>query len=174
MIGVGHVGLDLASRLVRSGAEVLATDVDPAKREAAEAVGARWVEPGGAAELDCDVLAPCALGGAIHAGNANALRTGIVCGAANNVLADDSLAARARRARNPLRARLHRERRRADGGRGRAARAPSPEQVSAAVDGIEGVLTGVYERAAAAGSTPLAAAREIAAERLSPLAKAAA
>ena len=150
VIGVGHVGLDLARRLVRSGAEVLATDVDPAKREAAEAVGARWVEPGGAEELDCDVLAPCALGGAIHEGNANALRTGIVCGAANNVLADDSLAARLD-ARGILYAPDFIAN--AGGLMGVAAEhhASSPAQVSAAVDGIEGVLTGVYERAAAQG-----------------------
>ena len=42
------------------------------------------------------------------------LRCGIVCGAANNQLADDAPGGAARRAGDPLRARLHRQRRRAD------------------------------------------------------------
>ena len=40
----------------------------------------------------CDVLAPCALGGAIDAANAPRLRCEIVCGCANNQLADEGLA----------------------------------------------------------------------------------
>jgi leucine dehydrogenase len=39
------------------------------------------------------VLAPCALGGVIDADTIDRLRCAIVCGAANNVLADESLAA---------------------------------------------------------------------------------
>ena len=56
------------------------------------ALGARWVEPGDATLAECDVLAPCALGGAIDAANVDELRCEIVCGSANNQLADDSLA----------------------------------------------------------------------------------
>jgi len=173
VIGVGHVGVDLAARLSRAGAEVLATDVDPAKREAAEAAGARWVEPGSAAELDCDVLAPCALGGAVDTRNAGRLRAGIVCGSANNVLADDSLADDLDQ-RGILNAPDFIAN--AGGLIGIAAERhdSTPAQVSAAVDEIEGVLGGIYERAAAAGTTPLAAAREIAAERLRPPARVAA
>lgn len=168
VIGVGHVGLDLAARLARAGAEVLATDVDPGKRAAAEAAGARWVEPGEATGLDCDVLAPCALGGAIHAGNVDALRCAIVCGSANNVLAEDSLATELD-ARGILYAPDFIAN--AGGLIGVAAErlGSGPSQVSAAVDGIEVVLAGIYERSTAAGSTPLAAALEIASERLRPV-----
>lgn len=69
------------------------TDVDPSRRALAEALGARWVEPDGAILTGCDVLAPCALGGVIDAAAVERLRCEIVCGAANNVLADEGLAA---------------------------------------------------------------------------------
>ena len=68
----------------------------------------------GAHVAECDVLAPCALGGAIDAANVGQLRCEIVCGAANNQLADEALADELARARHPRRARLHRQRRRAD------------------------------------------------------------
>jgi glutamate dehydrogenase/leucine dehydrogenase len=42
--------------------------------------------------VECDVLAPCALGGAIDAKNAGRLRCAIVCGSANNQLAAEGLA----------------------------------------------------------------------------------
>ena len=41
---------------------------------------------------ECDILAPCALGGAIDAANLPRLRCEIVCGCANNQLADEGLA----------------------------------------------------------------------------------
>jgi leucine dehydrogenase len=41
---------------------------------------------------ECDQLAPCALGGAIDAANLPRLRCEVVCGCANNQLADESLA----------------------------------------------------------------------------------
>jgi leucine dehydrogenase len=67
-------------------------DVDPGRRVLADELGARWADAGEALLEPCDVLAPCALGGAIDRDVAGALRCGIVCGAANNVLADDSVA----------------------------------------------------------------------------------
>jgi leucine dehydrogenase len=92
--GVGHVGAKLATRLAERGAELILSDIDPSKRMLAETLGADWVEPEAELVVDCDVLAPCALGGAIHEGNVDELRCSIVCGSANNVLADDALAER--------------------------------------------------------------------------------
>ena len=172
VIGVGHVGPRPRAR----GSPAREPRSSPPTSTRASARRPRrparaGSSPERAAELDCDVLAPCALGGAIHAGNANALRCRdrlrrrpTTCSpttpwpseleARGILYAPDFIA-------------------NAGGLMGVAAErhGSSPEQVSAAVDGIEGVLTGVYERAAAAGSTPLAAAREIAAERLSPVAR---
>jgi leucine dehydrogenase len=90
--GLGHVGEKLARRLVEHGAEVAASDIDPAKRRIAENIGARWLEPDEEMVAECDILAPCALGGAIDSANLPLLRCEIVCGCANNQLGDESLA----------------------------------------------------------------------------------
>src|SRR5207253_11084538 len=64
--GVGHVGAHLARELHHAGARLTLSDVDPARRAAVAAeVGATAVDPEAILELPCDVLAPCALGGAI-------------------------------------------------------------------------------------------------------------
>jgi leucine dehydrogenase len=93
IIGLGHVGGSLAALLHERGCELAVADVDPARREAAEELGAHWVDPGVAMRSDCDVLAPCALGGAITAESVSRLGCAIVCGAANNQLASQRLAA---------------------------------------------------------------------------------
>jgi leucine dehydrogenase len=93
VVGLGHVGLPLAERLGAAGAELLVSDIDPAKRADADRLGARWLDPDQAIATTCDVLAPCALGGTISDESVGRLRCEIVCGSANNVLSDDSLAA---------------------------------------------------------------------------------
>jgi glutamate dehydrogenase/leucine dehydrogenase len=45
-----------------------------------------------ALETECDIVSPCAVGGAIHADNIDRLHCQVVCGAANNQLADEALA----------------------------------------------------------------------------------
>lgn len=92
VVGVGSVGSRLARLLADAGAELVVSDVDPARRALAEELGAAWVDPEQAIAADCEVLAPCALGGAIEAATIERLRCQIVCGSANNVLADERLA----------------------------------------------------------------------------------
>ena len=92
VVGLGHVGAGLARRLADGGCELLVSDIDPGKRALAEVLGATWRDPVDATLAECDVLAPCALGGAIDVTNARELRCEIVCGSANNQLADDALA----------------------------------------------------------------------------------
>jgi len=94
VVGLGHVGEQLARRLRDAGARVLAADTLPEKRATARRLGIGWVEPEHAMLTQCDVLAPCALGGAINAANVELLRCAIVCGSANNQLSDDDLADR--------------------------------------------------------------------------------
>lgn len=94
VVGLGHVGSALVGRLAAGGAELLVSDIDPSRCAQAERLGARWVDPEAAVLAECDVLAPCALGGAVNEANADALRCQIVCGAANNVLADEALVRR--------------------------------------------------------------------------------
>jgi leucine dehydrogenase len=92
VVGAGHVGSELAKLLVKAGAHVQLADIDPAKRPLAEKIGATWADPGAALLADVDVLAPCALGGAIDELNVGRLACRVVCGAANNTLAHDGLA----------------------------------------------------------------------------------
>jgi leucine dehydrogenase len=92
VVGVGSVGSKLARMLAGAGAELAISDIDPRARILAEELGATWVDPEEAISAHCDVLAPCALGGAIDAATIARLRCQIVCGSANNVLSDERLA----------------------------------------------------------------------------------
>ena len=87
--GAGHVGGYLIELLVAEGAEVAVADIDPARVAALETrFGVRVVDPLTVLQEECDVLAPCALGGVIDAETVPLLRCRIVAGAANNQLAD--------------------------------------------------------------------------------------
>lgn len=94
IVGVGSVGGALARRLARKGARLILADTDASKRELANGLGAAWMDPEAALRMDVDVLAPCALGGVIDEALTDELRCRIICGAANNQLADNALAAR--------------------------------------------------------------------------------
>jgi len=86
--GVGSVGLWLARILRREGMELLVADVDAQRAEqAGRELGARVVPPDEILRADCDLLAPCALGGVISTETLPRIRARIVCGSANNVLA---------------------------------------------------------------------------------------
>jgi leucine dehydrogenase len=165
VVGLGHVGSRLAERLASDGADLGISDIDPAKRELAERLGARWLEPADAITAECELLAPCALGGAIDAENVERLRCEIVCGAANNVLAEPSLADRLAE-REILYApdfianagglinvygELHSLER---------------ERLDSLLDGIGEALRRVFEAGEARSVTPLQAARALAEERL--------
>jgi glutamate dehydrogenase/leucine dehydrogenase len=64
---------------------VAVADVDAEK---AGAVGVPVLDVAGALTTECDVVAPCALGGVLTRDEAARLRCAVVCGAANNQLAD--------------------------------------------------------------------------------------
>ena len=164
--GLGHVGEHLARGLVDAGATVAASDINPARRAVAISLGAAWLEADDALEAECDIVSPCAVGGAIDADNIDALRCRIVCGAANNQLADEEMAdilaerdilyapdfiANAGGLINVYRE-LH---------------SYPAEQAKELALGIEETMMRVIARATREGSTPLEAARALAAERLS-------
>lgn len=163
--GLGHVGGKLARLLVEAGAELVVSDIDPAKRRLASELGARWVPPAEEMLIECDVLAPCALGGAVHAGNVAELRCAIVCGAANNQLADEGLAETLAE-REILYApdfvvnagglmNVYRE-----------IRGYDAERARDLARGVEQTISGILASAAERGIIPLAAARELALARL--------
>jgi leucine dehydrogenase len=86
--GAGGVGSWLARILGAFGAELMVSDPDRgALSDLRQDVGFREVAPGEILEADCDVLAPCAIGGILDAAAAGRLRAKVVAGSANNVLA---------------------------------------------------------------------------------------
>ncbi len=92
IIGAGRVGSRLARLLSRAGAKLLLADIDERKRSLAkELKNTRWTDPSTALLAEVDILAPCALGGAIDEWNVSRLRCGLVCGSANNQLAHEGL-----------------------------------------------------------------------------------
>ncbi|MFL5893516.1 MAG: Glu/Leu/Phe/Val dehydrogenase dimerization domain-containing protein, partial [Thermoleophilaceae bacterium] len=91
IIGAGRVGSRLALRLARAGAKLRIADIDERKRALARDLGARWTDTTSAVLADVDIVAPCALGGAIDEYNVSRLRCRIVCGSANNQLAHEGL-----------------------------------------------------------------------------------
>jgi leucine dehydrogenase len=168
IVGAGHVGSELAKRLTKAGAQLTLADINPAKREIAAGLNARWTDPSTALLAKVDIVAPCALGGAIDEVNVSRLRAKVVCGAANNQLAHDGLA-------DDLQARgiLY---------------APDyivnagglinisvefdetgydPAEARRRVDGIEHTLASILAEAAAAEASPLVAADRLARRNLS-------
>ena len=158
-------GARLARRLADAGCELAVSDIDPAKRELADELGA---DLGRARRRRCYASATCSR----RARSAARSRprtpprcaATIVCGSANNQLADDSLAETLAE-RGILYApdfianaggliHVYRE-----------IKGYSEQRAMALAQGIEGTLGGARGRGQR-GATPLAAARELARERL--------
>jgi leucine dehydrogenase len=165
VVGLGHVGAALADRLAEAGCRLLVSDIADERRLLAQRLGATWVDPREATLAQCDVLSPCALGGAVSEANVDRLRCEVICGSANNQLADESLADRLAE-RGILFApdfianaggliNVYREIAGYDGAKA----------VKLAL-GIEGTMRSILSAAESRGITPLAAAHELADERL--------
>jgi len=87
--GCGHVGAPLVQMLCEAGAVVECADLNDERAQVLAAVGARPVPLAGLLERECDVFAPCALGGGISDESIPLLRCQVICGAANNQLAHE-------------------------------------------------------------------------------------
>jgi leucine dehydrogenase len=167
VIGLGHVGGTLARALAAGGATLVLADVDPGKAALAEELGARWCEPDAALRTAVDVVSPCALGAVLDHVTVPALRCRAIAGAANNQLASDELAEDLQ-ARGILWA--------PDfvanaGGILNIGVELEPDGYSAAraserVAAIGDTLRRLFDMAGESGTTPLAAAQELARERL--------
>jgi leucine dehydrogenase len=153
--GLGQVGGRLASRLAAEGAVLTVTDVNPAKRALAAELGAAWVAPGEELLVAADAFVPAGVGG-----------VRVVCGPANNPLAERSGAERL-----AARGILYAPDFVANAGGviyldATDKHLGSAEQITARVAAIGDTMRGVFDAAQARGVTPLAAAEALAAERL--------
>ncbi len=92
ILGLGHVGSELARRVHQAGARLTVADVDPTKLAMAAQLGADCMSPEEAIFTEADVLAPCALGGVLDLDAIARLQVPVVAGAANNQLSDDVVA----------------------------------------------------------------------------------
>ncbi len=87
--GLGSVGYHLAKFLRDEGAKVFGADIDAEAIEKAREIGVEIVPTAEILEVECDVVAPCALGAVINDDSIPKLRCRIVAGAANNQLKED-------------------------------------------------------------------------------------
>jgi leucine dehydrogenase len=166
VVGLGSVGLRLARLLARRGADLVLSDIDEAKRAEAEKLGAKWATPDRALVAPVDILAPCALGGVLNESTVPRLQAPVIAGAANNQLADESIADLLEQrdilwapdfvanAGGIINISVEFEAGGYDAGRARRR-----------VRGIADTLGAIYDTAAA-GMTPLTAAMELARRRL--------
>lgn len=85
--GLGKVGYHLVKHLVEAGASVVAADVDEdAVARVVKDFGVETAEPDKIHAVECDVFAPCAMGGVIRDDTIPELKCRVVAGAANNQL----------------------------------------------------------------------------------------
>lgn len=91
--GTGGVGSPLAERLAAAGASVIVCDVDRGRADAvADRAGGTVVDADRILDAECDVYAPCAVGGILSTETVPRLRCRIVAGSANNQLAEPEAA----------------------------------------------------------------------------------
>lgn len=87
--GAGKVGRALLGHLAEEGARLTVADLDPAAvKWVAGRFGAEVVAVEKIHAVECDVYAPCAMGGILSAATIPELRCAAVVGSANNQLAD--------------------------------------------------------------------------------------
>jgi leucine dehydrogenase len=97
--GTGSVGGRLIEHLRAAGADVAFSEVDEgAIRRFRDELGTQFVPPEAVYTTQCDVFAPCALGGVLNANTIPQLKCRAVAGGANNQLAcpEDAQSLRAR------------------------------------------------------------------------------
>lgn len=88
--GIGHVGESLVGHLTKEGAKVYINDIsDERLKAASEKYKAEVVSADTMFDLDIDIYAPCALGATVNDETLSKLKCKIICGAANNQLADE-------------------------------------------------------------------------------------
>lgn len=96
--GLGQVAFHLLEFLKNEACELIVSDIDSQKKSIANAFGAKWVDASQVFDQECDVFAPCALGGMINDHTLPQLIKSscqLIAGGANNQLLDPILHGRA-------------------------------------------------------------------------------
>lgn len=89
--GTGAVGRNLGKFLADAGAHILYTDINEKNLALFKELvpSGEFIAPSDVYDVDCDIYAPCALGATINDDTIDRIRCKVVCGAANNQLAED-------------------------------------------------------------------------------------
>jgi len=90
--GIGHVGENLVAYLTKDGAKVYISDIaEDRLAEVAKKYNAQVVPLDKVYDVNMDIYAPCALGATVNSDTLKRLKCAIICGAANNQLADEAI-----------------------------------------------------------------------------------
>ncbi len=90
--GAGKVGVHLASLLHKHGATLCVNDLNPnAVQQCVAKFDATPLSKTDILNRESDIFAPCAMGGILDESTANNVNTAVVCGAANNQLAEENV-----------------------------------------------------------------------------------
>ena len=90
--GVGHVGMEFVKLLSERGAKVFVTDINKESvKRAVDEFGCEAVGLDEIYDVNADVYSPTALGGTVNENTLPRLKCKIICGAANNQLANDEI-----------------------------------------------------------------------------------
>jgi leucine dehydrogenase len=90
--GLGHVGMEFVKLLKERGAKIFVTDINKdLVARAVDEYGAEAVSPEEIYDVPAEVYAPCALGGTVNDQTLPRLKAKIICGAANNQLANNEI-----------------------------------------------------------------------------------
>lgn len=84
--GLGNVGFALGKLVCDAGGALVVTDVRADLDERASELAAATVSAEAIYDANCDLFAPCAMGGTVNRETIPRLKAGIVCGVANNQL----------------------------------------------------------------------------------------
>ena len=90
--GIGHVGEYLVQHLVKENALVTVADIyEDRVKEVVNKYGVKACDTKDVYTQDMDIYSPCALGATINDDTLKLLKCSIICGAANNQLADETV-----------------------------------------------------------------------------------
>ncbi len=90
--GLGHVGMEFVKLLKERGAKIYVTDINQKLIDrAVDEYGAEAVGLDEIYDVPADVYSPCALGGTVNEQTLDRLKAKVICGAANNQLANNAI-----------------------------------------------------------------------------------
>ena len=84
--GFGKVATYMSEHLMKDDAQLVVTDIYEEALDRAQGLGLKVVAPEKIFDVDCDIFAPCALGGVLNGENIPRLKCRLVAGGANNQL----------------------------------------------------------------------------------------